>query len=235
VYKTTYEYDIQNNLTKLTDSRGNITQIFYDSIGRKLKMIDPDMGTWLYDYDILGNLAKQTDAKNQIIAFNYDELNRLSKKTKDDGRGTIDEVSYFYDEATKENCIGRLSKVTDSSGSTEFFYDKLGREIKSIKTISGNAYQVTRAYDVLDRLMKLTYPDNTVINYSYDANSGLLEKVSDSSGSTNYVNSINYNAKEQIRDIQYGNNTQTTYAYGQDLRLSNIFTVNSTLFKSLSC
>jgi len=228
VYKTTYEYDIQNNLTKLTDSKGNITQIFYDSIGRKLKMLDPDMGTWLYEYDILGNLTKQTDAKNQIITFNYDELNRLSKKTKDDGRGTIDEVNYAYDEASKENCIGRLSKVIDSSGSTEFFYDKLGREIKSIKTVSGNTYQVLRSYDILDRLTALTYPDNTVINYSYDANSGSLEKVSDSAGSTNYVNSINYNAKGQIKNIQYGNNAQTNYTYGQDLRLTNILTVSPT-------
>jgi len=228
VYKTNYEYDIQNNLVKLTDSKGNITQIFYDSIGRKLKMLDPDMGTWAYEYDILGNLIKQTDAKNQIITFSYDELNRLSKKTKDDGRGTIDEVNYAYDEASKENCIGRLSKVTDTSGQTEFFYDKLGREVKSIKTVAGNTYQVSRSYDVLDRLTTLTYPDNTAINYSYDANSGLLEKVSNSTNTINYVNTINYNAKGQIKNIQYGNNTQTIYTYGQDLRLSNILTANST-------
>lgn len=228
VYKTTYEYDIQNNLTKLTDSKGNITQIFYDSIGRKLKMIDPDMGTWAYEYDILGNLVRQTDAKNQIITFSYDELNRLSKKMKDDGRGSIEDVNYTYDEASKENCTGRLSKVTDTSGSTEFFYDKLGREVKSIKTVSGNTYQVSRTYDILDRLVTLTYPDNTVINYSYDANSGLLDKVSNSANTINYVNSINYNAKGQIKNIQYGNNTQTSYTYGQDLRLSNILTANST-------
>ncbi|MCK9614270.1 MAG: hypothetical protein M0R48_02055 [Candidatus Omnitrophica bacterium] len=233
VYKTNYEYDIQNNLVKLIDSKGNITQIFYDSIGRKLKMIDPDMGTWLYEYDILGNLTKQTDAKNQIITFAYDELNRLTKKTKDNGAGTVDEINYLYDDNLKENCIGRLSKVTDTSGSTEFFYDKLGREIKSIKRVSGIEYQVSRTYDILDRLSSLTYPDNTVINYSYDANSGLLEKVSNSTNTINYVNSINYNAKGQIRDIIYGNNTKTDYTYGQDLRLSNILTTNYQLQTTL--
>jgi len=229
VYKTTYEYDIQNNLTKLTDNRGNITQIFYDSIGRKLKMIDPDMGTWFYEYDILGNLTKQTDAKNQIITFLYDELNRLVNKTMADNGGATREVSYLYDDLTKENCIGRLSKVTDSSGSTEFFYDKLGREIKSIKRVSGIEYQVSRTYDILDRLTKLTYPDNSVVNYSYDINSGLLEKVftvDNGLSTVDYVKDITYNAKGQIKDIQYGNNTQTTYTYGQDLRLSNICTLS---------
>ncbi|MFA6281950.1 MAG: RHS repeat-associated core domain-containing protein, partial [Candidatus Omnitrophota bacterium] len=228
VYKTTYEYDIQNNLVKLTDSKSNVTQIFYDSSGKKLKMIDPDMGTWFYEYDELGNLKKQIDAKNQTIEFNYDELNRLLKKTMTENGGATSEVSYLYDDTGKENCIGRLSKVIDSSGSTEFFYDKLGREIKSIKTVSGSTYQVSRAYDILDRLTALTYPDSSIINYHYDTTTGSLKKVSNANNTINYVNGINYNAKGQITTIAYGNNTQTAYTYGQDLRLSNILTQSPT-------
>lgn len=55
VFTTRYDYDIQGNLIKTTDAAGNITQIWYDSAGRKLKMIDPDtclpigmVGTWTY-------------------------------------------------------------------------------------------------------------------------------------------------------------------------------------------
>ncbi|MFH1691505.1 MAG: RHS repeat-associated core domain-containing protein [Candidatus Omnitrophota bacterium] len=222
VYKTTYEYDVQNNLIKLTDSQNNVSQIWYDSIGRKLKMDDPDMGIWTYEYDILGNFIKQTDAKNQILEFEYDELNRLTRKLAN--AQTI--VNYLYDDPLKDNCIGRLSKVTDQSGSTEFFYDVLGREIKSTKTVTtspdiSHQYTVQREYDILGRLTNLTYPDNSIVNYSYDTNSGLLERVQ---GSADYVKSINYNAKGQIKDITYGNNTQTTYDYGQDLRLSRILT-----------
>ncbi|GEM_PF-4992714 len=229
VYHTYYEYDIQNNLTKTTDNHGNITQIFYDSLGRKLKMIDPDMGAWLYEYDLLGNLLKQTDAKGQVLTFEYDQLNRLVKKVslREAAGGEAILAQYSYDDATKTNCIGRLSEVIDQSGSTEFFYDVLGREIKSIKSLRGAIgdeaipYMVERTYDILDRLATLKYPDGEIVNYSYDANSGLLEKVT---GSQNYAQDIIYNAKGQIRTIKYGNDTQTDYTYGQDLRLNRILT-----------
>lgn len=223
VFHTYYEYDIQNNLIKTTDSKGNVTEIFYDSIGKKLKMIDPDMGAWNYEYDALSNLTKQTDAKGQILTFEYDVLNRLTKKTRDDGNGATDSINYLYDDAAKQNCVGRLSKVTDLSGSTDFYYDILGREIKSIKIIDAISYTVERTYDVLDRLITLKYPDGELVTYSYDTNSGLLEKVN---GSQNYVQDITYNAKGQIKTIKYGNGTQTDYTYGQDLRLSQILTQN---------
>jgi RHS repeat-associated protein len=229
VYKTAYEYDVQGNLLKVTDSKGNSNQIWYDSAGRKLKMNDPDMGVWSYEYDVLGNLVKQVDAKGQELDFEYDELNRLSAKR------SLAEVEplaqYIYDEAGKDNCVGRLSKVIDQSGSAEFFYDKLGREIKSIKTVDGVSYTVERTYDALDRLASLKYPDGETVNYSYDANSGLLERVQ---GSAVYVQNIAYNAKGQIKTISYGNNTQTTYTYGQDLRLSRILTQGSATLQDLN-
>lgn len=226
VYKTQYEYDIQNNLIKTTDALGNIAQIFYDSAGRKLKMIDPDMGTWTYEYDLLGNLIKQTDAKGQVLGFSYDVLNRLIQKAQLNPLSLV-LSTYQYDDSSKQYCTGRLSKVTDQSGSTEFFYDKLGREIKSIKSIEGIAYSVEREYDVLDRLTKLTYPDGEAITYAYDANSGSLESVRSTLSAIRYVEDITYNAKGQIKNIQYGNGTRTQYTYGQDLRLSQILTQNA--------
>ncbi len=232
VHKTAYEYDIQNNLVKVTDAQGNISQIWYDSVGRKLKMDDPDMGVWTYEYDLIGNLTRQTDAKGQILEFQYDVLNRLVNKSVN----SQIIASYQYDDATKENCLGRLSKVTDQSGSTEFFYDKFGREIKSVKTVGSIPYTVERSYDILDRLLTLKYPDGAVINYSYDSNSGLLEKIYSGSGMSaiNYASDISYNAKGQIKAIQYGNNTRTDYTYGQDLRLSRILTQGSTNLQDLN-
>ena len=222
VYHTYYEYDVQSNLIKTADAQGNIVQIFYDSIGRKLKMIDPDMGTWAYEYDLLGNLIKQTDAKGQVLEFDYDVLNRLTAKRYPLSANPA--VEYFYDDAAKSNCIGRLSKVIDQSGFTEFFYDELGREIKSVKSVEGIAYSVERQYDVLDRLITLKYPDGEAVTYTYDTNSGLLESIRSTLSAIRYVNDITYNAQGQIRTIRYGNNVQTDYTYGQDLRLSRILT-----------
>ncbi|MDP3092209.1 MAG: SpvB/TcaC N-terminal domain-containing protein [Nitrospira sp.] len=100
-YTTTiYQYDVLGNLVKLTDAKGNVTTMRYDSLGRKIAMSDPDMGRcgdltvltpstsypwypapcWNYHYDAAGNLIRQTDAKNQTVWFQYDQLNRLVQK-----------------------------------------------------------------------------------------------------------------------------------------------------------
>jgi len=82
--QTFYEYDALGNLTKVTDDQNNVTEIFYDSLSRKIAMNDPDMGSWAYIYDANGNLLTQTDAKGQTISFTYDELNRVKTKTVED-------------------------------------------------------------------------------------------------------------------------------------------------------
>ncbi|MDD4910207.1 MAG: SpvB/TcaC N-terminal domain-containing protein [Candidatus Omnitrophica bacterium] len=162
-YTTRYVYDPLGNLTGIVDDQGNTTRITYDSLGRKLYMNDPDMGEWRYEYDAAGNLMNQTDAKGQVLRFDYDALNRLTRKYTD---STI-LAAYAYDDSSKQNCIGRLSRVTYPSGSTDFFYDNLGREVKSLKSIDGVSYTVERAYDPLDRLTSVIYPDSSRVWYAY--------------------------------------------------------------------
>ncbi|MBN1521804.1 MAG: hypothetical protein JW928_04660 [Candidatus Aureabacteria bacterium] len=224
VYTTRYEYDLKGDLVKTIDSQGNVTEIWYDSLARKIKMDDPDTGVWTYEYDRLGNLTKQTDAKGQVIEFAYDSINRLTQKTGVVNQETTVLATYIYDDATRPNSVGRLSKVVDSSGSTEFFYDREGREIKTLKKIGSTEYVIEHAYDALNRLTSIKYPDGEIVNYTYDANSGLLEKVT---GADTYVEDIKYNASGQIKQIRYGNSTLTTYSYGQDQRLSRIFMANT--------
>ncbi|MFH1772225.1 MAG: toxin TcdB middle/N-terminal domain-containing protein, partial [Candidatus Omnitrophota bacterium] len=228
-YTTYYTYDAQGNLLTTKDSKDNITRIWYDSLGRKIQMHDPDMGVWVYEYDDVGNLVKQIDALEQTIEFEYDIINRLKKKSIEHGLSAVDLAIYRYDDDAKEYCTGRLSKVEDQSGQTEFFYDRLGRETKSVKTIDNESYTVKRTYDTLGRLETLTYPDNEVVSYSYDTNSGLLEKVtSNSIQAADYIKDITYDASGRIKTIQYGNSTTTSYEYGLDQRLSRILTQNPT-------
>ena len=78
--ETNYQYNVVDELTKVTDAANNLTTISYDDLGRKTSMTDPDMGSWSYTYDAVGNLIEQTDAKGQVIDFAYDKLNRLTRK-----------------------------------------------------------------------------------------------------------------------------------------------------------
>ena len=207
---TDYVYDTLGNLTDTYDSASprNHVHMDYDTLGRKVSMTDPDMGgfagkSWQYNYDKVGNLLTQIDAKAQSITFQYDAINRLQYKSTG--------VTYTYDDPAKANCVGRLSRVTDSSGSTEFFYDILGREIKTTKTITTSSYTVERTYDSLDRLVTVKYPDNSVVTYTYNKQGGIATVTGDQGVS--YVSSVNYNANGQIEHIAYGNGTSTDYTY----------------------
>ena len=60
--KALYYYNVQDQLTAVTDPANNSVQISYDGLGRKSGMTDPDMGSWSYGYDLVGNLKSQTDA-----------------------------------------------------------------------------------------------------------------------------------------------------------------------------
>jgi RHS repeat-associated protein len=227
IYTTRYAYDTQGSLISTLDDQGNAATISYDSLGRKIAMDDPDMGQWSYEYDANGNLIKQTDAKGQVLDFQYDSLNRLTCKLAN----SQIIVSYFYDQAAKPNCIGRLSKVVDLSGETEFFYDSLGREIKTEKTINNKLYTVNRSYDALDRLISVTYPNGKTAQYTYNSQGG-IETVTTPDGS---INNIDYTESDQIKLIQYSNGTQTQYAYNSNtLRLSRLQTSSSSVLQDLA-
>ena len=105
---TTSVYDSLGNLVSLTDAKGNVSTMQYDTLSRKIAMHDPDMGNWTYAYDAAGNLTQQTDAKGQTILFQYDVLNRRVLKDYV-GAGN---VVYTYDGATFFR-QGRLQKVQD--------------------------------------------------------------------------------------------------------------------------
>ena len=80
VHETRYTYDAGDRLTSVTDAAGNVTTIAYDGLGRKVGMVDPDMGAWRYGYNAVGQLITQTDALGQTMVFTYDALGRMTAK-----------------------------------------------------------------------------------------------------------------------------------------------------------
>jgi RHS repeat-associated protein len=212
---TTYQYDALNNLTLVTDANRNNTTITYDSLGRKSSMTDPDMGFWRYGYDLNGNLKSQTDALNKTITFDYDSLNRLKSKSYPDGSSVV----FTYDEKTLTNpyALGRLTTMTDASGTTIYKYDPVGRVSGTTKTIGGNIYTLGYTY-ALGRLDSITYPDLEKASYQYDA-AGNLSAV------TGYITFNGYNALGQPGLLTFGNNVSTTYQYDPNtFRVSTITT-----------
>ncbi|MBX3339700.1 MAG: VCBS repeat-containing protein [Nitrospira sp.] len=208
---TTYQYDVQGNLLSVTDARGNVSTMTYDTLNRKTAMHDPDMGNWSYVYDANGNLTTQTDAKAQILWFRYDALNRRVQKdfTTQKALGAGD-VRYTYD-GTTNNRKGRLQQVVDASGTVVFQYDGLGRITQSDKTLDGVTYTTQSTYDGLGRLLTVTYPSTPSKTISYAYNGPVLDKVFE--GTTTYIQYTNYNALGQAGTTTYGNGVSTTTTY----------------------
>ncbi len=208
------------NGTKITDEQNNVIRTTLDMAGRKLRYVDPDMGTWEYDYDPNGNLIWQKDAKNQEITFTYDKLNR--PLTKHYGKTPVEEIRYYYDETTDHGeSTGRLTRVTRYDGSTEhpeqfLAYDARGRITFIQKTINGESRVMERTYDSLDRMVSEVYPQpvGETVTYAYK-NSGRLEKVSGLNGGVpyDYVTGIEYTPLGKVSDMGYGNNVYTRYDY----------------------
>jgi len=205
-YTTHYVYNPLGELTQITDHPGNITTIFYDTLGRKTQMADPDMGIWNYAYDGAGNLVSQTDAKGTTTNIQYDPLNRKTLVNYP----TSPDIQLTYD----INTIGTLSQVSDSVGSVSYLYDQRLRKIQEARTMDAMTWTTAWAYDSLDRMLSMTYPDGEAVHFTYNAQ-GKLD------GIPGIVTGMDYNAAGQTTVKNYANGKSTSYTYdNKNLRLT---------------
>ena len=133
------------------------------------------------------------------------------------------------DEAVdKQFSKGKLTEITDASGSSGFTYDTLGRLIIEQKTVDDTTYTIQRTYDLLGRLTTLIYPNNDLVTYTYNDQGGINTIILQSpfQAVQPIIKSLDYNAAGQITKMVYGNGVTTDYAYNpQTLRLQNLKSV----------
>jgi RHS repeat-associated protein len=215
-YSTDYDYDQNNNLTKVTDAEGNEFEMAYDWLGRRLTQellhdaSEQSPNSYGFTYDANGNVATRTDAKSQTITYAYDELDRVLTEN-------TNEVAYGYDSGT--NGIGRLTSTSFSGGTKTLEYNLAGTLKKERVTIDSTNYDTQFTYDLLGNVLTVTYPDSTVVSYAYN-NAGQLEAV------LGYASDFDYSPSGLISYIAYANGVTTanTYDIQQLYRLTNRLT-----------
>ncbi|WP_041973793.1 chitobiase/beta-hexosaminidase C-terminal domain-containing protein [Geobacter sp. OR-1] len=214
VYLTRYAYNPLGELLSTTDHIGNTTTHSYDTLGRKTKVVDPDLGTRTSSYDRVGNIISTTDAKGTTTRYLFDPMNRV---TLVDYPNDPD-ISYAYDEGK----IGTLSRVTDAVGTVTYAYDARLRKTSEMRIMDGMTWTTSWVYDSLDRMVSQTFPDGQVTTFSYNGMgklSGIL------SGMSVILNSITYNEAGQETQRSYGNGLATTFEhYPENQRLKRILT-----------
>lgn len=225
----TYKYDAVGNLRE-TNAAGTVTTIAYDIRGRKLSMVDPDMGTWHYRYNAFGELIWQKDAKNQIVTLSYDALGRMTGRVEPEGATT-----WTYDSATGKG-IGKLHTVsvsyTHAAGNTAaepyseiYTYDGYGRVYSVARSIVGETAPlvISQTYDSVGRPDITTYPESLgtvtnrfqVKNY-YDAY-GFLRAIRRAGTSNNEVYWVadSYDSAGRILHETYGNGLEVQHDYSE--------------------
>jgi YD repeat-containing protein len=168
--QTQYAYDGLDQLSVVTDPRSLVTSYAIDGLGNTTQQISPDTGTTNNVYDAAGNLTSSIDAAGIVTTYSYDALNRLAAAIHMAPAGSgIPTVTIVYDYDRGNNGIGRLTGVTDSTGTISYAYDQKARLIQDTRVIGGVTYVTSYSYDSAGRLVGLTYPGGRQVNYSLDA------------------------------------------------------------------
>ena len=158
-----YTYDAFGNLNKVTDVAGNVvSEMQYDIRGRKIDMVDANMGHWTYQYDDFGGLVSQTDARGQMISMQYDTLGRIIRRDTPEGVYT-----WGYDTGKK----GKLAQTSAPNAYSKYHtYDLLARLYRVDMTVDGKTYSTDTSYDQYGRVSKIIYPETAfTVRNEYDA------------------------------------------------------------------
>jgi RHS repeat-associated protein len=221
--ETKFRYDALDNLTKVTDPKGLDTTYAYNGLGDLTKLTSPDTGVTTYTYDTAGNRATQTDARNIKTTYSYDALNRLTKVAYPT---TSLNVSYTYD-VSQTTCasgetyaIGRLARMQDGSGSTDYCYDRFGDLVRKVQTTNGKVFVLRYAYTKAGQLSRLTYPDGAAVDYVRNAQGQTTEVGVTPAGGTRQVllNNAAYYPFGPVASWSYGNGRPMQRVLDQDYR-----------------
>jgi YD repeat-containing protein len=181
-----------------------------------LTLTSPDTGATSNTYDNAGNLKTKTDAKGQLTTYSYDALNRLTQAVYTGGQT----INYTYDQGV--NGLGRLTTITDSTGSTSYAYDNRGRVSSEARTINAITYTTTYAYNTAGQLSGVAYPTGLVLTYSRDS-LGRVNQISSTKSNQTQVlaSNISYQPFGGVKSFTYGNGSTYNRSFDTDNRLAS--------------
>ncbi len=213
---TQYGYDVQDNVNSVTDPNGNTTTYNNDDFARVRTENSPVSGLSTYAYDPADNLTSFTDANAATTTSTFDALDRILSATSVRSGYSNDVVSWTYDDATSGHFgIGRVATMTDPTGSMSYTYERRGLLKTEARTVLGNLYNLAYGYDYNGNRNSLTYPDTSVVAYTFD---WADRPISATSGANHFVTSANYEPFGPLTQLVFGNGSKQTFSFDQRYR-----------------
>jgi len=167
-----YEYAANGQVERVVDPKGLATTYAYDGFGRLVTQTSPDTGITTFTYDNTGNVLTRTDARGVTANYSYDALGRTTAVTFSDPAA---DIHYVYDQPSSQCAegeragVGRIASMIDPSGRTDYCYSTMGDLVRRAQVVDGHALTLRYAYDAAGRMQSMTYPDGSLVDYSYDA------------------------------------------------------------------
>jgi RHS repeat-associated protein len=230
-YTTTYQYDTNNNLIKITDAVGNIRTFTYDSNGKRLSATDlhaptdSTFGTYFYTYDVNGNMTSMTNPGGTVISYQYNALNQQTREDSASTPGIID-IAYTYNTCT--NGKGKLCSVTRMvevfpAGTstivpqiTMYTYDQVGNTLSETLTYGTGlpALTTVSTYARQHQVLTQKNPDNITLTYAYNDQGQPSQITKTIAGvTTPVITSATYAPTGALASVVYPNTVTLTNTY----------------------
>ncbi len=166
--------------TDVTDPRGNLRRVTFNSEGYVLKdtraVGKPEQQIITYERLAVTNLPSSiTDALNRKTAYTYDSLGNVKSITRLSGTTSAVTTTFTYEPA-----FNQIASVTDPLGhTTSLTYDEAGN-LAAVKDPLGHETAFT--YNAAGQPVSVTDPLGNTIRFTYDF--GDLSAVTDPLGNT---------------------------------------------------
>lgn len=218
--QTHQQQDALDQITQVTDPRNIDTTYTYNGLGDLLQEVSADRGTTTYTYDGAGNVKTIIDARGVKHTYTWDALNRPTKRAHVTVSGVPGVAALIWGYDTGSNGIGRLTSMSDESGSTSFSYDLHGRLLSKTQIAKISAIDYTQTlgyqYDSFGRVNQMTYPSGTIVATTYGADGRPIEiRVNGNL----LMSNITYHPFGEPKSWIWGNNQAHNRNFDSDGRL----------------
>jgi len=213
-----YERDALGRLSKQTRAGRSVDFQYYDN--SRLRRIDFADGSYRdYTYYDNGKLNTLTNA-NGTFTWNYDDVNRLETF---DGPGTGDTQTFGYDE------LFNLTSLNDPRyGTVQYQYDYDKNRLWKVIAPDLREFAYSYTPDVFLKLDTITYPNNTVVDYGYDAYHRANSIVHKNSAAAVLAShSYTHNNKQYFDNHTLSDGRYSDYTYDANGRLDTAILKNA--------
>jgi RHS repeat-associated protein len=139
---TKQDYDIANNVIAQQDGNGHVTRTRYNMLGKPIEVLYPDGSKESFIYNLDGSLKEQVNKQGLRTVFKRNCLGRIlaTEEYAQTGR-CLNQTFYTYRGH-------QIVEMTDGkSYSTEFLYDKAGRQTGALQKTKDGIQRVEWSYD----------------------------------------------------------------------------------------